>query len=615
MTDKDIKNESWYIKKLVAMVNNREVYKPKYQRKRKWDLFKKKENIPNDKNYIEFLYDTSNSVHPITFGNDESKLSNIDGNNRINAIIHFLQEPLVLFPERLVKLHETITKYINKTTANVVESIMKNISYDNLMTFKYHKYFVDNDFKELYNNHLKLVRDELEPYFDDLINSMKVNNKDRFDNDVKINATIFYGYTDEELSEVFGKINKYYSGLTEQEALASALYNMINFTINNKTLECKIKQQLQKYYDERQQDEILNCYIYDETTDVMNAFDFMVGFQNYSNSKCSLIHKTENDGLSLFFKLFKTLYKGNFNKTINTNNINEFIELISTTINVLQKIEKTIFMPNFTNGKNKIFDTANKKLNSLKKNNMYLIMISIIGYIKSNTPEKEILKSIETCILYHYFVHGIDNKDKRDLYKLNDGILYEAGGCFIDNKAKDYLKTPCLVSNKITDTVMTELLNYLIDENIKDKAYELRPNGKDKKDKRRTRKVHEKVLLYYYFICKVPTQFLNNIFWVEHTCPFSCSWENNIDIDRLGNIFPILETLNRERSNKHIKEYKKIDKQNFLTYIDVVPDIFHYDEVVSHTSRKPRIYNSEKYNEMCSNNEQIFIECLIQYLF
>ena len=80
---------------------NDEIYKPKYQRKRKWDEIQKKENVPSEDKYIEFLYDSHHSVHAITFGQDREKLSNIDGNNRINAICHFLKEPFVLFPDKL----------------------------------------------------------------------------------------------------------------------------------------------------------------------------------------------------------------------------------------------------------------------------------------------------------------------------------------------------------------------------------------------------------------------------------------------------------------------------------------------------------------------------------
>lgn len=610
-----IKNENWYVKTLASKVSSGEIYKPKYQRKRKWDLLPKKENIPSEKKYIEFLFDTYNSVHAITFGKDGDKLSNIDGNNRINAIIHFLEEPFALFPEKMDDLKNFITEKINKDISCQVENIVKKMKYDELMLFKYKHFFTDKGFGELYNNHIKPIRDDLEPVFDDLINNMKINGEDRFDTNVQINVNLFSGYTIEELAEVFSKINKYNSGLTEQEALASILFNITNFFIKDKLLEYEIKQNITKYYSDRTNNEVLDCYIYNEINDKINAYDFMVGFQNYSNDKCSLIHKTDNDGLSLFFKIFKNMYKGCFKITFTTENVNDFIEHIIRVINILQKIKISIFVENLIGGSSKIFDSANKKLNSLKKNNLYLIITSIIGYIKNNTSENDILKSIEKSILYHFFVNGLDNKDDRDQYKLMDGILYEAGGAFIDNKAKEYLKTPYLISYKITKELMENLLNNLIKENVRNKPYETRSNGKDKNDKRRPRQLHEKVLIYYYYLCKVPTQFLKNTFWIEHINPFSCSWENEIDIDRLGNIFPILEILNKDRSNKHINEYKKLDKSNFINYIDVIPNSETYNEIVSHENRKPHIFNSEKYNTFCFNNEKKLIDCFLQKVF
>lgn len=609
--DKQIKNENWYVKNLAAKINNLEIYKPKYQRKRKWDILPKKENVPSEKKYIEFLYDTYNSVHAITFGFDGNKYSNIDGNNRINAIMHFLEKPLSLFPEYMTDLIHFLNNKDQALAINV-ENIIKHLSYNELMTFKYNKFFIENGHDDLYKKHLKELRDELEPFFDDLINLLKINKKDRFDTDVLIIVNIFKGYSSEELAEVFGRINQYNSGLTEQEALASRLFNIVEFNITNKLLEYEIKQQLKTYYLDRKNDEILNCYVYDEVNDAMNAYDFMVGFQNYSSSKCALIMKTDNDGLSLFFKIYKCLFKGGFDTTFTTNNIYEFIELMLKVIEILQKIQKNIFMENFTGGSNKIFDAVNKKLKSLTKNNMYLIITSIIGFIKNNISEKDILKSCEICILYHFFVQSLDDKDKKDQYKLHDGILYDAGGAFIDNKAKEYLQTPSLISSRITKTLMQDLLKELTRENVKSKPYELRT--KNRQEKRRPRKVYEKVLIYYYYICKVPTQFLNNIFWVEHIFPFSCTWENeSIDIDRLGNIFPIIDQLNKERSNKHINEYKKIDKTGFLTYVDIIPE--NYDEIVSHNSKKPQIINCDKFNDVCNSNEDKLINCFIRHLF
>jgi hypothetical protein len=619
MPDKKIKNEQWYVKDLVYMVAKKEIFKPKVQRKRRWYVLpqKGKDKTPSEKEYITFLFKTNNSVHAITFGNSNMSLSNIDGNNRINAIVHFLEEPFKLFPEKLDEIFSYIDTILVDELVDIINSVkevLKKIKYRDLMTFKYNKYFIENGFKDLYDKNLKKIRDEMEPYFDNLITSMKINGKERFDTDVKININIFEGYTAEELAKVFVDINKYYSGLTEQEILASRLFVIHDFTINNEVIRVEIINSIKEFYINRAKDEALLCYTFNEQTDRINAYDFMVGFQNYIHEKNNLISIADNDGLSLFFKIYKTIFKGNFEDTFTTENINEFIDNIMKAVNVLDKLKDRIFMEDLVSSYN-TFDGCNKKLNSLKKNNTYLIMCAVIGYNKKNIPEQTILNSIEKCLVFHFLSNDVKNKDKREIFKINDSILYEAGGAFIDGKSKEYYKDPHLISEKITRELMSEIMNQLILENINNIPYQVRSNGKDKNDKRRVRKMHEKFLIYYYYRMKVPYEYLNFKYWIEHIFPFSSSWEGNIDIDRLGNIFPIIDKLNIKRSNKHISEYDKHDKWGLMKFIEAIPNENDYNNTITHENKKPHIKNSDKYNEICSSNEKKIVEMFLNTLF
>lgn len=691
-----IKNEQWTVKILIQKVLNNEIHKPKYQRQQYWVLLpkkEKKEKTPSDRKYIEFLFETRNSVHAITFGHENDKLSVIDGNNRLNAIIRFINQPFILFPEKLDKFREQIKKEImidiskkiveiivnikqtkydnslpldklkehiqektkidlsvisdkefdivkqikydesypldklkehirkekniidifNKITDKIVDiiiDIVKEIKYDDLIKFKYFPFFSKN-YKDLYKNHLKYIRDTAEPYFEELINEMKIDNEDRFDNDVIINVNLFIGYSTEELARVFGKINQYDSRLTENDALASKLFNIDEFIIEDKVLEIEIRPYIKEFYNGQKDKEELICHGYKEDEPI-NAFDFMIGFQNYSNNKCCIIQNTDDKRLSLFFKIYKNLYKETFDVTFTTKNVNEFISYMKKVINILQELENRIFTKNLVKGKNTIFDAANKKLKSLEKNNMYLIITSIIGYIKNKTDNKEILKSIEKCILYHFFISNIDDKDERKKYQLFDGIAFEAGGTFIDNQANSFIKDPSLISKKITPEIMEEVLIKLTQENVKNKTYEVRSNGNDKLDKRRNRKLFEKILISTYYYRKIPREYLQNNFWVEHIFPFSSSWDSEIDIDRLGNIIPIIDILNKDRNNHHIEEYKKNDKNKILNFIDIIPKTEKYNSIISHTCRKPHVINSEEYNKICINNERILIKCFLE---
>ena len=70
MTGKLVENKQWLVCELKTRIDNNEIEKPKFQRKKKWDIKPKKNNSPNESAYIEFLYKTLNTVNVITFGID-----------------------------------------------------------------------------------------------------------------------------------------------------------------------------------------------------------------------------------------------------------------------------------------------------------------------------------------------------------------------------------------------------------------------------------------------------------------------------------------------------------------------------------------------------------------
>ena len=133
MPEKRVKNEQWYVKDLKSKIDNGEIKKPKFQRKKKWDIKHnpKKNSFPSEEKYIEFLYKTRNSVHPITFGQEtkEGKIIfvNIDGNNRINAIFHFLTKPFEIFTNYLNEIFNFIDDF-DEELLNEVEKALHSSS-------------------------------------------------------------------------------------------------------------------------------------------------------------------------------------------------------------------------------------------------------------------------------------------------------------------------------------------------------------------------------------------------------------------------------------------------------------------------------------------------------
>ena len=604
MSTKSIKCEQWTVNQLASKVSNRDIIKPKYQRKRKWDRFPTSSNNPNDKEYIDFLYKHADGGKELSIGQNGSLImTNIDGNNRINCIINYLNRPFSIRTELVDKLKHILLVYFDENITNDIIKIINSMSYDNLMNFIYKSYFIENGHGELYNSHLKAKRDEVEDFFFNLIADMKIDRTKRFDEYVKITVKIYINYTTAELCELFTDINKHGGNLTGTEMLASKLYIITGLVINDSRLIHDLHEIAKKIYHERANDEVLPCYSYDND---LNAYDFLVSFQKHLSNSCKLLTDTEKskNGMPIFFKLYNMLYDG-FDGTFTTENINNFITLNTRCVDIINKIIRKIDPP---------ISTKKSILAKLKPNNIYLVFISIIGYIKKGTSEEEIINSIVITLLYHFFVDDMDKtNEKYKNYKSKYTIWFDAGGKYIDNRAKDYLNNPSLFSNNFTRQIMNELLNDLVSENIKS------INISSKSKNRRDRKFFENYLISNYLKNKMPMEYLNQNQWIEHFFPFSSSWEAEIDIDRLGNIFPIIEDINRKRGNRHIRDYGRSLKSGSIQYIDVKPSEDEYDEIVFHPSsgkkENPVIINNEKYNTICCKNETLLIDLFLNHIF
>jgi hypothetical protein len=615
MTDKIIKNEQWSVKQLIAKIDNREIIKPKFQRKKKWDTLPKKSSSPNDYAYIKFLYDTENSVHAITFGQESNSkrifYSNIDGNNRINAIKHFMDTPFEIFSKYLNDLKEYIdTLDLQDEDKNLLKKIFDKLSYNQIMNFKYNKYFIENELTDLYNSKLKIHRDDFEPHIEKIQEKLRVNGTDNFDSIVKINVNLFEGYNTDELCKTFQDINKYNSKLTETELLACRLHNICNFTINNKPFETELYQCIKEYYKDKSNQEVLDCYEFEEAK--INAHDFIVGYQNLSSEKYNFIAKTNVDGLSLFFKLWKALYK-TFEYTFTTKNINDFIDKINYACEILQETISNIFTDKINN---KLFNNScQDKLNTLKKNNLLILISSILGFKKREYKKNIIIQHLEKCLIYHFFVSDLKNKDKKDEYYTNDPIMLRGGGVIIDSQSGKLLNNPENISAKLDIDLFEKLMSDLFGE-INTPYQRKLENGKNKNDKRRKLKFFEKTLMFYYYKGKIPTNMLDNQFSIEHIMPNSSEWKGELDKDRAGNLIPIIATINIQRGNKHIDSYKKTKEgTDFCEFIkDIIPNHDLYNTIIHH-ERTPTIINNDKYNEMCEKNEKKYLENLIDCLF
>jgi len=617
MTDKRIKNEQWYVKDLISKINNNVISKPKFQRKRKWDRIPKKDNDnnPNERSYIEFLYTKQNSVHAITFGQETLKhnihFSNIDGNNRINAIKHFIEKPFEIFREYLDDLFKILENNNSKNTEEI-KSIFSSLSYNEFKHItRLRKFFEKINNNELYDE-IHNISDEILDEIEKIRKMLLINEVDSFDGNVIINVNVFEGYNTDELCGTFEEINKYDSKLTETELLSCRLFNVVDFDITDNVFKTALDNSIKKYYENKANGEVLGCYKYNPDIDRINAHDFIVGFQNVCNDRYGFIDMTDSDGLSLYFKLWKAMY-GKYGDTFNSKNVNNFIKKINYSCNILKKTFDNIFTDQINN---QLFNkSCQKKLETLKKNNFFILICCIIGYENKGVSEHDIIKSLERCMIYHFFTSDIKDKDKRDEFRTSDKITYNAGGAYIRDLTKKILDSPDIISKHLNKKKFNDILDHLFYEN--NNPYERNlPNGKPKNEKRRQIRFFEKTIMFYYYKEKMPTNMLEKDFSIEHIIPNSSGWEGEIDKDRTGNQFPIFSEINSSRGNRHINLYEKTESgKNFLNFVkDIIPSHTEYENIIKY-NRKPLIISNDLYNDMCKKNETIYKECIIKCLF
>lgn len=606
-TSMTIENTSWTLENLL---NNRDIInKPKFQRDQKWTI-EPKNNKPNYKDYIIFLIDNKNSVIPISLGteikNNKENYIVIDGNNRINAIINFLQKPYCIFPEYYNKVIEFIDncKYTDDILKEECKNIITNLNYKKISNFTtlnkiLVNFVIHGDLHKNIENELCKIQEK-----------MRYKEQEPFNINIKLNINIFKNGTYNEYCKIFEDINKHANTLSENELLSAILFNT-NITINDTKFKHILVDKIKKFYDDRGKNEALEKYEMElDYEQKINAFDFIIGFQNYCSEKYTVIHNFESSGLSLFFKLFKYLYSSLNQENFTIENVNKFIEDVNFACDILNSAYNSIFQENIDEN---IFNkSAVKNKLLIRKNPMMLILISNI--VNKNIEKKKLINENKKCIIYHFlsnkkYLKNISDEDFATI-KEEDKIQYTTGSAFIDNMCNTILNKD---KNKIFNISKDKFKN-LLKKNLKYHINEKTYNDERKTNKRRKLNLLDKILISNYWNRNIPNKHLTEKYSIEHITPYSSIWNDTIDIDRLGNIFPTLEEINSKRGNKSLSIYK----EEYPIFYDVVKSLLHLDEYENinlYENRKNTIKSIESYNNICTKNEKLYVNNLIDELY
>jgi len=606
-----IENKQWSIKTLIENVKLNTIIKPKFQRKQRWTinpLKNKKKLSPSYSEYIKFLYYTKNSIDVISFGtiiiDNKQMYINIDGNNRINAIIKFINSPIVVLSELFNIEIKVLKKYIS-------QDIINNISYDEICDFRRLKDIFS--ITEITNELTRDKYDELEDSFISIQNKLLLDNKSKFTESVSLNINIFNNGSYEKYNEIFKSINTHSNELSENELLASMLHsNNIDIETNN-IVNNNLIQEIKKFYNKRDENEVL-FNPSNNFTETINIFDYMVGIQNLLHKEKNIIPEYDSNGLGLIFKLYKVVYNKTVldNKSFDELNIEYFTETLINMNNILGHIFDICFSDKLND---KLFGSSINISRNFKKNNLYILCTTILSLLKKGKDNQYIIDNLIKPVIYHILFKYIPNIDEdNDEYTVlreKDRLKYEAGGSYADNLCKKiYKNDPEYIVTLITKTVFKKLLNIII-YNTKNLSY---VNLK-KRNKRRTLCIIHKIIYSIIFKTKVPIDWLKNKYSIEHIIPFSSVYENEIDLDRYGNLFPVRLDYNKIRGNRHINRYKDICPEYYDIFIKKICDEKEYDNIVLYNNNRPNIIDNNIYVEMCKKNEEIIINIILDYIF
>jgi hypothetical protein len=264
-----------------------------------------------------------------------------------------------------------------------------------------------------------------------------------------------------------------------------------------------------------------------------------------------------------------------------------------------------------------IFNVSSKN-NTCKliaKNTLAILFITVISN-QLKISKENIIKEVKKAIIYNTlcsttYLKNITDENKECIKSYNK-LEYVAGTSHIDNMCKTILESDSMKIFNITKKQFEKLLNECLNSCLNEKEIK----NKESSRKRRTLNLFDKILVSNFYNKKMSNFYLTGDYSIEHISPFSSRWEENtsLDIDRLGNLFPTLDSLNRSRQNTNLEIYYKPEYINFTKNIDeLLPK--NYDTINSYKDRKTTIIDTNKYNEYCNINEKLYIKTLVDDLY
>tara|TARA_Y200000002_G_scaffold242303_1_gene200442 strand:+ start:2401 stop:4251 length:1851 start_codon:yes stop_codon:yes gene_type:complete len=594
--------EKWEVQKIFDLVKNNEFKNPLVNRKKKWVIHShktKKQSNYND--YIDFLFTTGSTVENITLARmcNQEKIYyvNIDGNNRLNALLYFFKYPLKVKCEYFNEIYSSKTSLIIK--------YLKEINYPSFIEIKTLDRFFqksDDTIKNIWNSLEKELQNKFEDILEEVHKKLKLCNGNHFHTSVHINMMIFEKPTYTDLCNIYTSINSGNNPLTKTDIHAALLWNFNNFEIENKSFEIELKDLIENYYDSKTVGEELESAKYNKEQN-LNGFEFFIAFQNYLHTnKCKLVpFYSGKDNNLIIQKLFGEL-ESLEEKSFTTEIIANFIEKVKKSVELISEMINSI-INTFINKDNFASNTLHFKLSN---NSLFLLINIIFGLEKYK--KKEILQIITSIFVYHQLCSIIKNEEEKKKCIVYNILQYHAGGEFILGLARKSRKTPI---EKVNRCQFKKLLNILNNEFKNELIFSKKPK------RRRKLNLFAKLILTVYYNENIPKNASRKDKSIEHIIPFSSKWKDEelLCIDRLGNLAIINASTNYKRGNRSIDYLHQNLESSEITAFDI-PSNQKYNEIVEFTSNKNlAIKDISNYNNFCEEREKKMIYTILDFMY
>lgn len=372
------KPELWTLKQLYAAYQDNQIVKPTIQRKLRW----KETDIAKYNNYF---MSTFNGGYPLLFteiirhGRKEYLV--VDGNNRINASVAFVQTPL-----------KYLNGWIPSNAKPIIRDLLQTKSLDFLLKCPdFEKFCKKENQLEYYKSieHTSLL-DDFDEIFDALLGSQVW--------DIKFQVNIFdhAGYS--EMKWIFENINTGGIRLTEQEMLATKTYDdpYSTNTVRNSSELVTVLDNV--HY--KKGDEVL---LYTERREgVLSRFEILQATNILYTKKYTWFTTRKNAKNDIIFSFFD-LVVGSADKEWHIDVINKFLEEAHCVLCIINKLIQDYNC--------KISLPGNRIVNM-----MYLVYCTRQKHVDLTEEQMELFRR---CIEYDEMYRMFSRFDGIEMQKLN----------------------------------------------------------------------------------------------------------------------------------------------------------------------------------------------------